>query len=896
MHFLSADLGSVGSIVSTATTVISIVFFALIAIGILLGLKRGLIHSLLRLGAAILAALAAIPVTRALRETVAGAIQTLLDEVLTNPTIQELLAASPTAKELITVMPGSLAAPLLFFVVFLVMNFIFYMIYKILKRLTVFSKQLCAKTLFGKMHLGRLLGAGVSLVASFIIVVCFFSPFAGYIAFADSIVTELEEVSIEEELDATIVEVDETVLTPLSSCAAFTVSGAITKPIIFDPVMSCNVNGYKVVWSEEVAYLAETYATLTPILESGMDLATFSKTEADALRAFADQFDKSDLLPRMIAELLPAMAEKWNKGETFCGIENPANTASEQLQPLMHSLVDVLEGTTYDTFSEDIHTVVELIATLAESGTFAMLGSDISAQDIVLTLSKPGLISGLIDTLYANERMQVLVTDIANLGFDAISESLAIPENDEAVRAQLTLELNDAVSKVESIEDYDQKIATLSTDIGNIFEKYGVETDKDTATLYAECIVGTGPIATENGDDAMVDYFTIISTAIDEAASEAYLSGAVFAKAPVSAKVKEAVAAYLAAKGQDAGKSAQALAEQIKGSEKLAHAVITLSDIHLSAEEMKKMTSDDIHNQATSLEDIIGVMSNIMVFAEDGSFSIDINKLDANALADALFRLASTGVDSEGHVIHNIAHAITGVVKYSLYSVGINSRAANDLVNHMTAVKEDGTKKNPLSSAIAVLNIVQSDKELTAEDIKQNISTMVNELDKETAKVLSDCISSNLLNSFAPSTLPTEQTDALVNVTKDIITNFGEQAENLSPEQLEAEAAYMQTIFDLAVNAGEEREDSLFTSEENESSTLDMTADDFVDTIQHSTIISNTVINETESLKIAVNNSMPEADKELLYEAIENKNDIDPALKEALLDVFQLGNLGSIGK
>lgn len=892
MFFLAADLGGISSIISTATTVISILFFALIALGILLGLKRGLLHSLLRLGAAILAIGASILVTRMLRGTVAGMIQKFLDDMLTDPTIQELLSASPTAKELITVMPGALAAPLLFFVVFLALNFIFYIVYKILKRLTVFGKVLLSKTLFGKLQVGRLVGAGVSLVASFLIVVCFFAPFSGYISFASDIVNELDAVEIEADLDETVDEVNQTIITPLDDCAAFSVSSSVTGTLIFDSVTSCKVGDITVVWSDEVAYLAKSYATLSPIISSELDFAKFSKTEGDALRAFADQFDEGELLPHIIAEILPAMAKKWNNNETFLGIENPANGTSEQLSPLMHSIVDVLETTTDETLSEDLHTITEVIATLAESGTFAVLGDDISAEDIVATLSKEGLISGLIDTLYANKRMQVLVTDIANLGFDAISTSLAIPESDTAVREALSAELNEAVNKCDSIEEYDQKIASLSSDIANIFEKYGVESDKDTATLYAECIIGTGPISSGSDTDAVVDYFTIINDALNENPSLATVTRPVFAGAPVNAKVKEAVAAYLASHNAEAIIKAKSVAAQLKGSEAFVHAVITLDDIHLSSEEMKAMTPDDIHKQAQSLEDIIGVMSAIMVFAEDGSFSIDINKLDADALADALYRLATTGVDSEGHEIHNIAHAITGVVKYSLYSVGINSRAANELVNHMTAVSPDGEKKNPLSSAIAVLNIVQSDKELTSEDIKENISTMVGELDKESAKVLADCISPNLINSFAPNALPSGQTDALVNVTKDMITNFGETADDLTPEQLEAETAYMQTIFDLAVNAGEEREETLFTSEETESSTLNMTADDFVDTIQHSTIISNTVLNETESLKTAVNDSMPEEDKALLFEAIEKKDDLDPELKSALLEVFQLGNIG----
>lgn len=911
-------------IISAASLAVSITALAFVALGIILGIKRGLLHSTFRLTAVILAAGVSIFVARALRETVGGLIHAILHGESISPEIDTLIAsldldqalssldpvlkASPTAAELIEKLPSALAAPLIFFASFISLNCIFYLLYKIPKALTKGIKKKLNETTVGKTQLGRVGGAVLSLIASATVVACFLAPFSGYASFADEIVTELEGVSIDEETDQKILELDEQFLTPIKENQALSMAGAVMNPIIFDTVTTSDICGYKIVWSEEIAYLADTYATLKPLLDTGLDLSQFGESEATALRAFAAHFDDSTLVPHIIAELLPAMAGEWNKGNDFFGIENPASTAPDQLQPLMGTMVNVLETTTYESLNQDINTLAELLATLSESGTLAMFGEDISAKDVITALSKPGLISGLIDNLYLNAHMRTLVTDIANLGFDAISDSLHIPTDGDAVRKELSDKIDEAVAKTESIESYDEKITALSGDLGNIFEKYGVTSDEKTAKLYAECIVGVGPLSTEN-DSAVTDYFTIISEALSEEMASASLPvPPVYGNTPVNSKVKEAVKAYLATADSDAAKNAAMLAREIRGEEKLHHAVITLEDIHLSATEMAAMTPEEIHKQSQSLEDIITILSTVMTFNEDGSFSIDIEKIDTNAIADALFRLASTGTDAEGHEIHNIAHAITGVVKYALYQVGINAIAASDLVNHMTKVHPDGSNKNPLSSAFAVLHVVQSDSTMSADEIKENITTMVKDLDKESAKVLSDCISSNLLNTFVPDVLPPEQTDALVTVTKDIITNIGELTETLTDEQLEAETAYMQTIFDLAVNAGQSREESLFTTEDNDSSSLDMSATDFVDTIKHSTIISNTVINETENLKAAVNNGMPEQDKEQLLDAIEKDTELPEDLKNALLDVFQLGgasgnlpselpgDLGGLGK
>jgi len=891
-------------IISAVSLAVSIIALAFVALGIILGIKRGLLHSAFRLTAVILAAGASIIIARSLRPTVANLIsQYLLEGKLGNmqldpvfqldPSVQELLNASPTAAELVSELPGALAAPLVFFVSFIVLNAIFYLLYKIPKRLTRGLKKKFSESPAGKAQVGRMLGAALSLVASFVVVACFLAPFSGYVSFADEIVTELEGVSIDEELDQTILELDKAYLTPIKENKALSIAGTVMNPIVFDSIASSEIGGYTVVWSDEVAYLADIYGTVKPILDTGIDLSQFGEAEATALRTFAKDFRNSQLVPHIIAELLPAMATEWNQGEDFVGIENPANTVSVQLQPMMSTMVNVLETTTYESLTEDITTLTELLATLSESGTLAMFGEEISAKDIIAALSKPGLISGMIDNLYLNKHMRTLVADIANLGFDAISESLHIPTDSDAVRAELSEKLKDAVDKTESIEDYDKKITTLSGDIGNLFEKYGVSANKDATKLYAECIVGIGPLSSEDGSSTVLDYFTIIADTLNEELANASLPVApVYGNTPVNNKVKEAVKAYLATAGNDAAKNAAMLAKEIRGEEKLHHAVITLEDIHLSAMEMSEMTFEDMHKQSQSLEDIITILATVMTFGEDGSLSIDIEKIDTDAISDALYRLASTGIDAEGHEIHNIAHAITGVIKYALYQVGINASAASELVNHMTKVHPDGTQKNPLSSAFAVLHVVQKDTTMSADEMKESITTMVKDLDKESAKVLSDCISSNLLNTFVADELPAEQTDALVTVTKDIITNIGELTESLTDEQLEAETAYMQTIFDLAVNAGESREESLFTTEENDTSSLDMSASEFVDTIKHSTIILNTVINETENLKAAVNNGMPEQDKEQLLDAIEKDTELPEDLKNALLDVFQLGGFG----
>ena len=903
MQIIALSLDSIGSIMGTVSLGINIAALALTVLGILLGIKRGILHSSLRLAAVIASVALSLFGARMLRDSAASLIQGVLDDALNgNATVQELITASPTVKELITNLPGALAAPLVFLVLFLIINLICYGIYKIFKKITNPIKEAAKKTAFGKLQIGRLTGALISAVASFLIVVAILSPFSGYLSLADEVVKELEKIEIEEGLDATIQDVDENLLTPLNGTLALNVSGTLMNPIVFDTVTSYEMNGKTVVWSDEVAYLANLYSIATPLVDSGFDLSKFSKTEADAIREIAAHFNDSDLVPHIIAELLPAMATKWNNGETFCGIANPAASTPELLQPLMTSLFEVLETTTYETLPGDLTTVAELIASLAESGTFALLGDNVSAKDLIATLSKPGLVSGLIDTLYANERMQLLVADIANIGFTAIGDSLEIPADDEAVRTEITVALNNAVKESETIEDYDQRVAQLSRDINNLFGKYGMSGDKTTAQLYAECIVGIGPITSASPESVVVDYFDIISAALnEELASMMAVRPLSAVKSPISQKIKETISAFFAENGEEALKKSIEISNQLNGRKDIEHAVVTLEKVLIASDHMKDMSADALTKQAQSLEKIVIVLADVIEVKDDGSFDINVNKLDTDALAESLADLGSTAKNEEGNSVNNLANAMTGVVKYSLYKVGIDAGAASNLVDHMTEATpetdeggnstgegEDNKKKNPISSALTVLDIVQNSKDTTPEDMKTRVTELVKNLDPATAKVLSDCLSANLINSFVPNALEPERTDALIIMIKDVIENFGESADTLTDEQLDAETAYLQTIFDLAINASADDAALLFKSELNPESKLNMTASEFLANIKHSTVISKTFIEEKENLKLAVNDTMNPLDKTELLSAIKADTELSDDLKTTLVYVFCL--------
>lgn len=880
-------LGSIASILSTASLVFTIVFFVLIAFGALWALKRSLILASVRLGTLMFAIIFSLIGTLVLKNMLGTLLEGIVAELLSEESIASIIKASPSLTDLSNGLPGALVSPLLFFFLFLFLNINFLVVYVLLKRIPAFKKELKCKAI------DRSLGAVIGAVTMVLILACFIIPFSGYVQVADDVLSTVAETDLDEKTEAEVVEI-QNYISPFADNIAFKTSNVLLDKVVFENLVSCKVKGENINLVNEIAYLATTYTTMTPLIDVGFDFTEFSDEQAAAFRQFANDFDNSVLIPNILCELLPEVANEWNNGSDFIGIESPVASAPDNLQPLMTSAFDIMGTTTRETLKGDLVTICELLATLSENGTFANLSGS-SSQDILKTLSGPGVISGLVDILYENERTRTLVADLTNIGFDAIGDSLDIPATDEDVRAELTKDLNEAIQNATKLEGYEAQVDDLSDSIADIFSNYGVTATEDEIELYAQAIIGYGPITSEGEGEASADtYFSIIGSAMaavngTPTAGSITLLSTSETEDERTEKLHALIRDYQAQNGNKALENAQGVTDMISGKTNLVHKVVTFDDIHVVKNELFVGSAESFHNQTLALEEIIIVLYDAFVDS-NGEFVIDYKTLDTASLSSALHKLAGTRTDADGNELHNLSNALTNIVKYALQEIGFDPSAADELVEHIVEKEKDNTgKKDTLSATVALATILESSSEST--DSKEQVTSLVQDLDGASAKVLSGCITPNLITNFTTTDIGKERTKALCDVTKDMLDNFGDLSDELSEEQMEAEATYVQTIFALATVADDGSVNSLFSSEENEDSKLGKTADEFVATLNDSIVISQTILEETDSLKVAVSDKMDQKDKVALKAAVDNNTELSAEMRNALNIAFSLNNI-----
>lgn len=812
----------------------------------LIGLKRGFGCMLLRLACIAVSAVFAFLVTLAVNATVAPKVgEFLLEEANQSSAVRDLISASPTLESVIESFPGAIVSMIVFLVLFFVFCLLTLIPYAILKHLPGI------RSLLSKGLVNRLLGAALGLVVGFVCLVCTFFPLAGLVSFADGVLGEIKSSGVLEESQTDDIREDvlqaDAIVTKLNDNFSFITVNALGGKAMFNRFFTVRAGEKTVRLERETAYLLNLFVRAKPLIDTEFDLSRFGAKEAAALRSLGEGFGDSDLIPPVLGEILPAAAGRWESGLTFADLENPLVTEDELLQPTFNRLLSILKNTNEQTLKEDIRTVTEVLAQLSESGVLAALGNDASQQELLKALAKEGVLSGLIGTLANNERMRDLVADVSNIGFRVIGEALNIPEDDTRVYNALVNDLTDEVIKAAALENKEAQIRGLSSGVQKVCARYGVDIDKEQADLYASCLLET------NGNT------------------------------PTPEKVAGTFQTLSRNRNGSDGETAD-LTAQLAGLAPLHHAAITMNDLLLNDKDIAALSANTLYEQAKSVEILLNTFAEAITTNGDGKIDIDIDKLDAAVLSQALIAFADTRGDGK---LHNIATSMTGLITCALQMAGVDAKAAGQLVNHIT----DGSSEKSvetLKNAMNLIKVMNSESENSQQEVKDIVSSLVQDMDKESSAVLADCISVNLIDKFTGSSLPDERSEAMVTVTKDLLIKFGETQEELTEEQADAEAAYMQTIFDLALSTGPESS-TLFDKKDGTDSTLNKTADEFVETIQESTVISQTVVEEQENLKIAFGDTLNNADKEALAEVLTDAEDrLDEDVKNALIHVFDL--------
>ena len=388
---------------------------------------------------------------------------------------------SPTLLELVVQLVGALALPVVCLVIFFLVSSLTWVIYLILKAVL----KLPLKGLDRIVPLSRLWGAVIGAVQALVIIAVILLPVSGYLSVGGATVNGLVEQGVLKE-DQAVVQTVQTAVNELDGAPILTVYRKVGGELLTDSMMKMEVAGMEMKVEEELDPVLAMVMRISKLGEN--ELANYGEREAELIRAIGESFDDSKLMAPIMGDILYAATDAWMKGETFLGAEKPSMGESAELfEPFTDTLFDILheDAKTADLLREDVKTVAEIVAVLAQRGVLANMNN---TETLLTTLSSEGVVESLINTLGENPSMKRLIPEVTNLGVRAIGQVLHLPVDVDAVYGDFMDDVAGALNEISTLSGEEQ-VSALSARLDTAFDEAGVPIDDEILDFYSASMV-----------------------------------------------------------------------------------------------------------------------------------------------------------------------------------------------------------------------------------------------------------------------------------------------------------------------------------------------------------------------------------------------------------------------
>ncbi len=198
---------------------------------------------------------------------------------------------------------------------------------------------------------------------------------------------------------------------------------------------------------------------------------------AASVRAAADAFDQTELLPTIAPEVLSEAGKTWKKDKRFLGIA-PPSLGGEKMKPVTDQILSLAETSTSATLRADIRTLAELVATMVEKGSWTQLTKDPTAM-----LSNEELTAELLLPLLKNERTKSMVGDLMQYGVTMTGDSLGVKTDREGLHAAFA---EDMARMIEAEKGKADGTAALLRGYAELFDNYGLNVAENFLPALAE--------------------------------------------------------------------------------------------------------------------------------------------------------------------------------------------------------------------------------------------------------------------------------------------------------------------------------------------------------------------------------------------------------------------------
>lgn len=450
----------------------------------LFGFGRGFGKSLVRLATQLASAVVAFFAAKALSKAFSNVGQEYLISFLqSNEAVKTFFADNPDALESVCLLAAGLIAPMLFFVLYLLIKFLSLIVYSII--CGVFHIGAKAVDVNGKRYRpmgSRLLGMGMGVLAGIVGITVFTVPVVGYIDFASGVVEEVSAAGISEGEE--LAEFNEQVGTPVKTTPGVSLLyNALGEPM-FDGLSTTKYGGERVSLKIETATLLRTVGDAKAL--AGKEISAYGAEEANTIRLIAAEAGDSVILRHVASSALRDLSGKWLEGKAFFGISRP--NVNENANIVLNGCLQMLSTSDADNIRADLNAFADVFAVLIKYDVLSGISGGTESEDFMKQLNSGEFLSEMSAVVRSAPRMKPIYNAITNVGMRYMIEELGSPAEYMEKYPELMEDMSDAVRSIYDEEGNVNK-EDFSHNISAILSENSVVVSDAAIDLIADGIV-----------------------------------------------------------------------------------------------------------------------------------------------------------------------------------------------------------------------------------------------------------------------------------------------------------------------------------------------------------------------------------------------------------------------
>lgn len=529
--------------------------FALVMLGsVLFALGRGLSKARIRLIILAVCLLLAFVITWAVKSgagSVYPQLETTLKQAITSEQAMEfykLFSESEPLQETLVSFATALVAPLLFFLIFLVLRIVTWLVYFIV--MLIVGGKLREKDKTSKAKGWRALALGI--VQGLLIFFVLMTPIYAYLNVAipiakaalveeeaQPVVNETVEPQATQKLlsyaqnngflavsDKVDTQAIQKLMDDMKNNFFFAAYGKLGGNLTCDFLMGFTTGGEKTTITKEINAIS-ALVTEAMKLKDIKGIESLDEEKAVVIGNLVASVSESKMMQTVVGELVYAFTDAWKNNQPVLGTERPKLDST--VEPIFNAILEDFnkDARTPGQIDADLKTLGEMIKIMAKSDLLKEIaGENPDSDKLIETLAQGSLIKDLIATLGKNSTLKNLIPEVANVGMRALGETvLNLPENAREIFEQYIQQITDAVNEVLAAEaTYEEKVDLLAAKMLQAIDECGVEFELDEAVakLYSDAILSDIRDAglTQITTDDVRDFFELVADELEEGSGE----------------------------------------------------------------------------------------------------------------------------------------------------------------------------------------------------------------------------------------------------------------------------------------------------------------------------------------------------------------------------------------